>query len=153
MQYINASESIQNLEHIQTQANTQKDRERERERREWPLEQLTWCFCVSLKEAYQCTIWRLSGGHIIATVAVHYITWKMVPLPLVPIKGIFHCPRNSHGPSVPCPSQLPNPLFTPLFSSELLSNRNRESPWPALTTCRLDYYVVENYKSCGRKLL
>lgn len=89
--------------------------ERERERG-WQLEQPTWCFGVSLKEAYQCTTWRLSGGHITATAAALCISWKMFLLLI--IKGIiFRSPRNIHGQFVvPCPYQLPNPLLNLLFS-------------------------------------
>ena len=120
MLYINASQNMQKFQHLQTQASawicilasiqiyTHSYLQKYcifKRREEWPLEQLKWCFSVSLEEVYQYTIWRLSEGHIIATVTVHYIIWKMVPLTLVPIKGIFHSPINSHRPSAQGRSQ------------------------------------------------
>jgi hypothetical protein len=114
-----------------------KGRETERNRG-WPLEQLIWCFGVSFKEAYQCTTWRSSGGHITATVAALCISWKMFPplMPVLLIRGMFHSPRNILGQIVvPCPYLLPNPLLNVLFSVtcqaeiERMTNFSRGLTW------------------------
>lgn len=113
--------------------------ERKRREEKWPVEQLQrWYLGVSLKEAYQCMIWRLKEDLTTKTAVVLFITTQRASH--VFIKRTFHSQRNIHGMEIVlCQYQLLLSFLGFLFS---------EIIWHCQTIAKAEKKLAMVHRSC-----